>query len=474
MNTELSASKTWLNNAGFTRGSMFLAYPYGDYNVSVITAIKANGYLAARTVCGSDPSNWCYVNLIAYPRYNVTSLDRYEMITLLADGYASKTDSWITTPAYIKNEINNTISSNGFLIITFHEIVDTVPAYNEEYTTSDFKIVSDYLKSRSADIDVVTLSELFNQSAPVPTTTYMPPKPTISALIGSNYILTTWTPGTGNRTDKYNVLLNGKWNNGTTNTSVNQTGMIPGQSSSVSVYAINGTTMNMTPAILVSTIPTTPTQPPTSGSVKITADKDTWVAQSSPAMNYGSDTELVINHGTNAEEAALIHYNLSLIPAGVTINGATQYMYLEYTSANTLKVNRLTSDFVEGTVNWNTRPTVGALVTSYLITPSSVGWKPINITSAVKNWYTGTWSNKGLYINSTMDDEAAFTSISGTNKPYIIVNYTAYPPPTPTSTGNPVTVKLTVTEDTYTSSSSPKKNYGTALALPGQSGIRYT
>jgi peptidoglycan/xylan/chitin deacetylase (PgdA/CDA1 family) len=184
MNTELSVSKTWLNNAKFTRGSMFLAYPYGDYNINVITAIENNGYLAARTICGSDPSNWCYANLTAYPRYNVTSPDRYEMITLLADGYASKTDSWTTTPAYIKNEINNTINSNGFLIITFHEIVDTVPGYNEEYNTLDFKIVSDYLKSRSADIDVVTLSDFFN-SAPTPSITVTVPNG------GEN-----WQPGT--------------------------------------------------------------------------------------------------------------------------------------------------------------------------------------------------------------------------------------------------------------------------------------
>lgn len=84
---------------------------------------------------------------------------------------------------------------------------------------------------------------------------YMPPTPTISAVAGSDYVLTTWIDGIGNRTDKFNVFFNGVWNNGTTNHSVNQTDMSRGQSSEVIVYALNGTIMNATPAALVSTIP---------------------------------------------------------------------------------------------------------------------------------------------------------------------------------------------------------------------------
>jgi peptidoglycan/xylan/chitin deacetylase (PgdA/CDA1 family) len=45
LNTELSNSKNWLNSSGFTRASMFLAYPYGEYSDTVISAVKANGYL---------------------------------------------------------------------------------------------------------------------------------------------------------------------------------------------------------------------------------------------------------------------------------------------------------------------------------------------------------------------------------------------------------------------------------------------
>jgi peptidoglycan/xylan/chitin deacetylase (PgdA/CDA1 family) len=41
LNYELSASKAFLDSAGFTRGSMFFAYPYGEYNANVISALKS-------------------------------------------------------------------------------------------------------------------------------------------------------------------------------------------------------------------------------------------------------------------------------------------------------------------------------------------------------------------------------------------------------------------------------------------------
>src|SRR5450759_4433929 len=72
LNTELNNSKNWLQNSGFTRASMFLAYPYGDYNTAVISAVKAHGYLAARTVN----------NDLTHPQFNAASSARYQLPTL--------------------------------------------------------------------------------------------------------------------------------------------------------------------------------------------------------------------------------------------------------------------------------------------------------------------------------------------------------------------------------------------------------
>jgi peptidoglycan/xylan/chitin deacetylase (PgdA/CDA1 family) len=176
LDSELSTSKNWLNNSGFIKASGFLAYPYGAYDTTVISALQANGYLAARTV-NPDPS---------YPQFTLSSPSIYELPTLIVQGVPGYGDP-STPPAYIKNEINNTIASNGLLIITFHIIEDVccVAGANapEEYKTSDFKIISDFLKSKVdvGQLDVVTMSEYFGTSIPAPTPTPTPQVTNLSA-----------------------------------------------------------------------------------------------------------------------------------------------------------------------------------------------------------------------------------------------------------------------------------------------------
>ncbi|KAB2943835.1 MAG: Polysaccharide deacetylase [Candidatus Methanoperedens nitroreducens] len=146
LNYELAASKDWLNANGYPGGAMLLAYPYGDYNSNVIAALKANGYVAARTIEAS--TNNMHYNLSSP---DIFSLKSYEVI----GGQDNDTT--------IINQIDNTIASNGLLILAFHKIVDTLSANatnaETEFTTSDFQKVSNYLKSRN--VDVRTLSDYF-------------------------------------------------------------------------------------------------------------------------------------------------------------------------------------------------------------------------------------------------------------------------------------------------------------------------
>jgi hypothetical protein len=102
------------------------------------------------------------------------------MKTLLVDGLQDS-NTPKTTVSYIKSEIDNTITHDGLLIISFHNIVDTTPSYNEEYLTSDFKQISDYLKSRSDAVDVVSMSDYFFSVTPTPTPTETP-TPTPSSI----------------------------------------------------------------------------------------------------------------------------------------------------------------------------------------------------------------------------------------------------------------------------------------------------
>lgn len=97
--------------------------------------------------------------------------------------------------------------------------------------------------------------------------TYIPPTPVnLTAVNGGNdrWILAGWGSGSGNTTDLFNVSvdslsINGTlWINGTTNTSYNITGAVPGIVYQVKIYAVNvtnGTTMNQIPAIIDGIIP---------------------------------------------------------------------------------------------------------------------------------------------------------------------------------------------------------------------------
>jgi len=176
VNSELNNSKNWLNNSGFTRASQFFSYPYGDYNSSIIAALKNNGYLAARIVR----------NNLSHSQFTLTSPSIYELPTLTTYGVPGYGNS-ASPPSYIENEINNTIATNGLLIITFHYISDdccTPDDYPEYYNTSDFKTVSDFLKSKedAGQLNVVTLSEYFGKSSPTPTPT-LTPEPTSTPIL---------------------------------------------------------------------------------------------------------------------------------------------------------------------------------------------------------------------------------------------------------------------------------------------------
>lgn len=246
LNSELSTSKIWLDTNGYPRGAMFLAYPEGAYNPGVIAAAQSNNYVAARTV---DPPT------AGYPHYTLGSSNIFELDSFETIG---GTDDDTT----VINQINNTIAANGLLILSFHKIVDTLSStgFETEFKTSDFQNVSNYLQSRSSEVDVRTLSEYF-EVLPLPT--YMPPTPINKTLGGSNNL--SWTKGVGNGTDYFNYNANGTWQNESTATFYNVTGSIPGIYT-VKVYAVNSTngrTLNNLPLILNSIISETPTPSPT-------------------------------------------------------------------------------------------------------------------------------------------------------------------------------------------------------------------
>ena len=253
LNYELGAGKGWLDTNGYPRGSMFLSYPEGSYNPDVIAAAKSNHYLAARTIKETAAG---------YPHYTLASPDVFELTTYETIGGRDNDTTVI-------NQINNTIAANGLLILSFHKIVDSLSsgtARETEFKTSDFQNVSNYLRIRSLDVDVRTLSDYFGVPTPVTVKAmnmlYMPSTPEMTKQT-SGYFWTyfEWGSGTGgNITDFYNYNVDGVWTNLTTNTSVT-VATIPHGKVSVTVYAFNrsnGGIQNPVPLMMSTQIPNNP------------------------------------------------------------------------------------------------------------------------------------------------------------------------------------------------------------------------
>jgi peptidoglycan/xylan/chitin deacetylase (PgdA/CDA1 family) len=147
---EVNAAHDWLVANGFVRSAHLFAYPYGSYNNTVIDVVREHHSLARTLVYGTYQPHLS----------NFDSNIQYKLKTFLVTN--------TTSVQAIKNRIDSAILQNGLIILTFHQIVNEDAIYETQYLTSQFEEVSNYLKSREADIDVITLSslyELYNETA---------------------------------------------------------------------------------------------------------------------------------------------------------------------------------------------------------------------------------------------------------------------------------------------------------------------
>jgi hypothetical protein len=166
-------------------------------------------------------------------------------------------------------------------------------------------------------------------------------------------------------------------------------------------------------------------------------------------MNWGTTQYMTTNwngpSGTpnstlfpnTANSFGLVRFDLSSIPAGSILNSAILTLYAHSANPNTgsISLYQITSDWSEGTVTYNTRPTQGSVVATLAPT---YGPFTFNLTGIAQDWFDGDASNYGVitsdvhqrsqsggrYYYRFYSKEAAGTQFD----PLLTINYT---PPVP-------------------------------------------
>ncbi|MDI6800287.1 MAG: DUF2341 domain-containing protein [Actinomycetota bacterium] len=144
MDDEINGCYDWLANNGFEASAKFFAYPYGLYNDRVIEKVKERHKLARSVIAGDSQAHLLLGGGIDHLIKALNVTNKVKVAT-------------------VKKSIDEAIAKGSPLIIFLHQIVDDKADKSTEYLTQDFKEVSDYLKARSKDIDVITFSDYYER-----------------------------------------------------------------------------------------------------------------------------------------------------------------------------------------------------------------------------------------------------------------------------------------------------------------------
>ncbi|MGB6680902.1 MAG: DNRLRE domain-containing protein [Candidatus Bathyarchaeia archaeon] len=178
------------------------------------------------------------------------------------------------------------------------------------------------------------------------------------------------------------------------------------------------------------------------------ADKDTYLWQHNPTVNYGNQLLMYVGGAPYWREHTLVKFDLSSIPDGSVINSA--YLRLYYNAAGstgdpggrTYTVYRMTQDWVELECTWNIFSTGNSWTTAggdytdtnkaSLTLPSMGGqdsWVSWTVTDIVEDWITFGNPNYGFLIREeeVAGIYSAFRSTQhseSTTRPILEVDYT--------------------------------------------------
>jgi hypothetical protein len=157
---------------------------------------------------------------------------------------------------------------------------------------------------------------------------------------------------------------------------------------------------------------------------------DSWIEQSSPSSNKGSDSILKVMSKNGASNLrALVRFNLPSIPAGCVLDAATLRVYAGAASSGqrTLQALRLNGSWTETGVTWQNQPaTTGTAAT----TTSGTGYRQWNVAAIVQNQYSSGTNNGFLIRDATENQDAEqqfYAREKGENPPQLVVTFKPAP-----------------------------------------------
>ncbi|UCF13321.1 MAG: DNRLRE domain-containing protein [Thermoplasmatales archaeon] len=150
---------------------------------------------------------------------------------------------------------------------------------------------------------------------------------------------------------------------------------------------------------------------------------DVDIRHEDPNQNFGTSEDIVVRNdygmtGSGFALDGLIRFDISSIPQGTSIVYATlklfYYAYLDTPPAGRdLNLYRITSDWDEMSVTWNTQPTYASQPTTFSTVPPFTGvWMEWDVTSDIQDFISGSEVDYGWKI--TDEDYWGGPDIPGT------------------------------------------------------------
>ena len=161
-----------------------------------------------------------------------------------------------------------------------------------------------------------------------------------------------------------------------------------------------------------------------SSQIEIYPTDDATIKQNGPTANEGDTEDLRVRNefggypppeGDGWAWDILIKFDLSSIPSDCTIKSAKLKLYYfkwwdNDPAGRTLNLYRITSDWSEDTVTWETQPSYYDIKTASATVPSTTGtWMEWNVTADVQKFVQGELPNYGWRIR---DDEVPWGDVN--------------------------------------------------------------